>query len=102
MPKSDPIQVIFAVGSDNVSCATVYIENDESLEGDHGFEVTITATESAASIMDPSTSFITIIDDECEFTLSFNELCTNYLSTKMISCLQDRVIIRQYSSTVCR
>ena len=69
---TNPVQAVFTTGLSNTACVTIYITNDEALEGDHDFTITITDTESTANITDPMSSIITIIDDECKFLMKYS------------------------------
>ena len=47
-----------------MDCATFTIVNDNLVEGNHGFSVTITNVGTSAMIGMPDTTFITINDDD--------------------------------------
>ena len=81
---TNPVQAVFTTGLSNTACVTIYITNDEALEGDHDFTITITDAESTANITDPMSSIITIIDDECKFLIK--ELLVVQLFTSTIFC----------------
>ena len=58
----DPLQITFAPGM-NESCAMVSIIDDDALEGDHGFTVSISMTVPPITI-DSTTIEVTIEDNE--------------------------------------
>ena len=65
-----PLIVVFPVGgTPSTECATFTIESDTELEGDHAFVVDIIDISSDppnAQIVAPSTTTVTITDDESE------------------------------------
>ena len=65
-----PFTVVFpAGGSDSTLCSNVVIVNDNALEDDHQFTVEIMESTSGSLINNPSTTIITIEDDEGEVNL---------------------------------
>ena len=72
---ADPLDVTFPVGAveSDTACADVTIINDDALEGDHSFTVSMTelelesgGTDPLLSIGMPSMATINIMDDESE------------------------------------
>lgn len=56
--------MVFSVGQNtSTSCITIAITNDERIEGDQNFTVSITTAESAA-VETPSVVIVTVIDDD--------------------------------------
>ena len=65
----------FAIGStDQISCVEIPITNDEALEDDHEFNVTITGAGSSphASLGTPTVTTVIIKDDESEYLSMIN------------------------------
>ena len=60
------LEVVFPVGAPATQCATFEILDDSALEGPHDFEIEITGAGPFAAIGTPSTTTITIDDNERE------------------------------------
>lgn len=68
----NPFMIVFpAGGTDSTLCSNVVIINDNAVEDDHQFTVNIMDTTSGSLINDPSTTIITIEDDEGEGKLLY-------------------------------
>jgi len=60
-----PFTVVFAAGgTDSILCSSVEIINDNAFEDDHQFTVEIMDVTSGSLISNPSTTIITIEDDD--------------------------------------
>ena len=65
---ADPLEIVFGV-NDTVACAMVSIIDDDALEGNHSFSVTIASTVPPITI-DSTPVEVTIMDNEGTYVAS--------------------------------
>ena len=83
-----PLEVTFSSGDvvNDTACATFGIVNDDNLEFDHGFIVTLAMiTPNGPVISIPSSTTVSISDDEGIQCVAFT-----YVSSIMIQCYKSR------------
>ena len=68
---ADPLEIVFRV-NETVACAMVSIIDDDALEGDHSFSVTLTSTVPPITI-DNTPVEVTIMDNEGILSNLFKE-----------------------------